>query len=148
MVPVFYALDDTRYPVFGSFLAVGANILIIFLAIEPLQHRALALSISGAMTANFLFLGIILYRKLEGFSLSYLTTGLRKVLIAALLMGGYLYLIGRIMADWMQKGFIIELVCVFFFVLSGAAIYGFILYLLKFQEFKFIINTLLGKEKG
>jgi putative peptidoglycan lipid II flippase len=126
MVPVFYALDDTRYPVVGSFLAVGANILIILLTITTLQHKALALSISGAMTANFLFLGIILYRKLEGYSLPYLTTGLVKVFSAALLMGLYLHGLGAILADWMQKGFLNELTGVFFFVLSGAAIYGFV----------------------
>ena len=148
MVPVFYALDDTRYPVFGSFLAVGANILIILLTITPLQHKAMALSISGAMTVNFLFLGIILYRKLQGYSLSYLATGLGKVFASALLMGIYIYWLRAIMADWMQQTFLNELAGVFFFVLSGALLYGVALYLIRLHEFRMLADKLLTKMKG
>jgi len=145
MVPVFYALDDTRYPVAGSFLAVVANIAIILLTITSLQHTAMALSISGAMTANFLFLGIILYWKLDGYSLSYLVSGLGKVLAAALMMGIYIYALDTALSGSMQKGFFSELIGVFFFVLSGAAVYGIFLYLLKLQEFKMIIDKIWGK---
>ncbi len=70
MVPVFYTLDNTRYPVMGSFLAVIANIVIILLTIEHMGHMALAFSISCAMIINFLFLSVVLYKKLEGYSLS------------------------------------------------------------------------------
>lgn len=148
MVPVFYALDDTRYPVVGSFLAVAANIAIILLTITPLQHRAMALSISGAMTANFLFLGTVLFWKLEGYSISYLASGLGKVLAAALLMGLYLYGLGTFLSPWMLQGFLNELLGVFFFVLSGAALYGVALYLLKLHELKMIVDKMWGKMKG
>ena len=145
MVPVFYALEDTRYPVAGSFLAVGTNILIILLTITSLQHKAMALSISGAMTANFLFLGVILYWKLQGFSLSYLTTGLVKVFAAAFLMGFYLYFVGAVLDKWMHTGFFHELLGLTFFVASGAMLYGFTLYLLKFKELKILVDKLFGK---
>jgi len=55
LVPVFYALDDTRYPVMASFLAVLANIVIINLTITVFQHKAIALSTSCTMFLNFLF---------------------------------------------------------------------------------------------
>ena len=145
MVPVFYALDDTRYPVAGSFLAVCVNIFIILLSIASLQHKAMALSISCAMTANFLFLGSILYRKLDGFSLTYLVIGLGKVLTAALGMGIYLYCVWALLAGWMQLGLLAELAGVFFLVLSGALVYGSALYLLKLHELTMIINKLRGK---
>jgi putative peptidoglycan lipid II flippase len=145
MVPVFYALDDTRFPVIGSFLAVIANICIVLLSINTLEHKAMALSISGAMTANFLFLGVILYRKLDGFSLSYLTTGLGKVSGAAVLMGLYLYWFGSITFDWMQRGFFNELAGLFISILTGAAVYGVALYLLKLKELNVLVNKVLGK---
>lgn len=145
MVPVFYALDDTRYPVAGSFLAVAANIAIILMAIDTLQHRAMALSISGAMTVNFLFLGMILYRKLDGYSISYLVSGLGKVLAAVLAMGVFLYGLVAVLEGWMQKGFLNELLGVLFFVLAGAGVYGFALYLLKFQELKMLVDKVWGK---
>jgi putative peptidoglycan lipid II flippase len=145
MVPVFYALNDTRYPVAGSFLAVGANITLILLTITSLQHKAMALSISGAMTANFLFLGLVLYWKLDGYSLSYLITGVGKVLAAALLMGIYLYGLSTFISDWMQQGFFKELAGVIFYVLSGAFIYGISLYLLKLKELKMLVDKVRGK---
>jgi len=142
MVPVFYALDDTRYPVAGSFLAVGVNITIILMAITSLQHKAMALSISGAMTANFVFLGLILYWKLKGFSLSYLISGVGKVLAASLVMGIYLYALNGLVSDWMQQGFLNELSGVFLFVLSGALVYGIFLYLLKLKELKMLVGKM------
>jgi putative peptidoglycan lipid II flippase len=144
MVPVFYALGDTRYPVAGSFLAVGVNIIIILLTIASLQHRAMALSISGAMSANFLFLGIILYRKLRGYSLSYLFSGLAKVFTASIIMGAYLLVcLHTILAVWMQRDFTKELLGLFFLVLSGATVYGIILYLFKLHELRVVAERLL-----
>ena len=145
MVPVFYALNDTRYPVAGSFLAVGVNILIILASIAPLQHRAMALSISGAMTANFLFLGIILYRKLAGYSLSYFFSGLGKVISASFLMGAYLMICIKGLHDWLQQGLINELIGLLFFVLSSAGVYALALYLLRFHELKVLVDRFLKK---
>jgi len=146
IVPVFYALDDTRYPVAGSFLAVAVNIIIILLSITPLQHRAMALSISGAMTANFFFLGIILYRKLNGYSLAYIFSGLGKVVIASLAMGVYLLVcMQAISPDWMQIKMLNALIGIFFLILSGGAVYGFILYLLRLHELKVLVDTFLKR---
>ncbi len=107
----------------------------------------MALSISGAMTANFLFLGVILYWKLEGFSLSYLTTGLGKVLAAAIVMGIYLYVMGVVLHAWMLKGFVNELLGILFFVASSAAVYGITLYMLRLQELKMVVDKVLGRVK-
>jgi putative peptidoglycan lipid II flippase len=148
MVPVFYALDDTRFPVFGSFLAVAVNITIILLSITSLQHKAMALSVSGAMTANFLFLGTVLYWKLDGYSLSYLLTGMGKVVFAALLMGIYIYTMGVFFAGWVQQGVFYELGGVCFFVLSGAAVYGISLYLLKLKELTMLVDKMREKVKS
>jgi len=147
MVPVFYALDDTRFPVFGSFLAVAVNITIILLSITSLQHKAMALSVSGAMTANFLFLGTILYRKLDGYSLSYLLTGMSKVVFAAFLMGIYIYGLNIFLVDWMQKDLFNELLGVFFYVLSGGVIYGISLYFLKLKELKMLVDKMWDRIK-
>ena len=67
IVPVYYALDDTRIPVLGSFVTVAANLVIIHLTLAALQHRAIALSTSLSVILNFLFLAVVLYRKLSGF---------------------------------------------------------------------------------
>ena len=87
MVPVYYALDDTRIPVLGSFVTVAANLVLINLTLAPLQHRAIALSTSLSMILNFLFLAAVLYRKLAGYQVRSLTLKLVKVTGASLIMG-------------------------------------------------------------
>ena len=148
-VPVFYNINNTRFPVIGSFMAVGVNVGVILLSIEFLQHRALALSISSAMTANFLFLFVFLYRKLSGFSVIYLLRGLCKVIAAALVMAGWLLLIDALFGVRVASGYlIIDLfklsVCIF----SGALIYGFVLYLLKLPETELIASSLKKRFAG
>src|SRR3989339_789683 len=71
-------------------LTMAGNVLLVWLTIDLLQHKALALSISCAMILNFLFLSTVLYRKLAGYSLRYLFAGLAKVLCASLTMALWL----------------------------------------------------------
>ena len=109
----------------------------------------MALSISGAMMANFFFLGIILYRKLNGYSLAYIFSGLGKVVIASSAMGAYLLFCMHVISpDWMHKKLLNELLGIFFFILSGGAVYGFILYMLRLHELKVLVDTFLKKTAG
>jgi hypothetical protein len=99
------------------------------------------------MTANFLFLGTILYWKLDGYSLSYLLTGMSKVVIAAFLMGIYIYGLNIFLVDWMQKGLFNELGGVLFYILSGAVIYGISLYFLKLKELTMLVDKMWERIK-
>lgn len=101
LVPAFYALDKTRYPVIASFLAIGTNLLIINFTLEHFQHLAIAMSTSCTMLINFLFLVTILYIKLNGFSLSYLLHGLVKILVATFVLTAGLLSIRHILSPWL-----------------------------------------------
>ncbi|HSL40860.1 MAG TPA: murein biosynthesis integral membrane protein MurJ [Desulforhopalus sp.] len=92
LVPAFYALDKTRYPVIASFLAIGINIAIISLTIDRFGHLAIALSTSATMTINFLFLMVLLYRCLNGFALLALLKNLAKILLATAILAALLSL--------------------------------------------------------
>jgi putative peptidoglycan lipid II flippase len=140
MVPVFYALDSTRYPVMGSFLTVAVNISIILLTIDQLEHRAMALSISCAMFLNFLFLSTVLYHKMEGYSLGYLLAGLGKVILAAALMGGWLFVGKGLLAEWLAGGIPRQLAAVFLLVGTGALFYGLLLYFFRLRELTVLID--------
>jgi putative peptidoglycan lipid II flippase len=87
IVPVYYALDDTRIPVLGSFVTVAANLFIIHLTLAAMQHRAIALSTSLSLILNFFFLAAVLYRKLSGFKVRGLILTLGKVAGASVIMG-------------------------------------------------------------
>ena len=87
VVPVFYALNDTRWPVIGSFVAVATNICIILATLTSLQHRAIALSTSVTMILNFLLLAVVLYRKIDGYPIRRLLLSVTKIFLASGIMG-------------------------------------------------------------
>ncbi len=86
LVPVFYALNNTRIPVIGSFLTVGANLVFINLTLTALEHRAIALSMSLSSNLSFLFLVAMLHRRVGGFPWRPLVGTLAKVGAASLAM--------------------------------------------------------------
>lgn len=147
MVPVFYALDSTRYPVIGSFLAVAVNIVIILLTIDLFEHRAIALATSCAMFLNFLFLSIVLYRKLAGYALDYLFVSFGKIILASTLMGGWLIMLQGWLVDWQQYGLPGEIGSLFLSILSGLLIYSVLIYVLKVREVSLLINKIKGGSK-
>ncbi|MFO7604727.1 MAG: murein biosynthesis integral membrane protein MurJ [Desulfurivibrionaceae bacterium] len=148
-VPVFYNINNTRFPVVGSFLAVFVNVAVILLAVDHLQHRALALSISCAMTANFLFLFLVLFRKLSGLPLRYLGKALVKVLIASAVMVGWLLLVDGLFGVRGAGGNImVDIAVLTFCILSGAAVYGAALYRMNLPELRLIVGGLRERLTG
>jgi len=140
LVPVFYALDNTKYPVIASFLAVLANIIIINLTITAFQHLAIALSTSCTMFLNFLFLSAILYRKMGGYSLTSLFRGLFKILIATLCMSLLLFFARMMMAGLLTGSLVQQLLAVLFLICLAAGLYTVILHWLKLSELTEIVD--------
>ncbi len=147
MVPVFYALNNTKYPVIGSFLAVAANIVLITLTIDQFQHRAIALSTSCVMILNFFFLGSILYRKLSGYSLVYIGSGLAKIFLSTMIMSGGLWWVKGLVSPYLQGSIAVQLVLVFSLILVGAVLYGVTLHFLKLPELKLITEKISRRLK-
>jgi len=145
MVPVFYALDNTRYPVIASFLAVITNIIIILLTINPLQHKAIALSTSCSMIGSFLFLSIVLYRRLHGYDVGYLLQGLGKIAMAVLLMTFWLL--------WMRSALLGEplfsvwarIFRLLFIIVTSALVYGLSICFLRLEEFTGVLSKIKGR---
>lgn len=142
IVPVYYAINAARYPVFGSFLAIGFNVVIIISTIDLFQHRAIALSTSAVMILNFLFLVTVLYLKINGFSLRKLGSGLVKIIIAASVMTLVLMGLHRIFSEQFQ-GTIFEQVTFLGILISvSTMVYLIALNLLGLKEVKDITNKI------
>jgi len=134
LVPVFYALEDTKYPLIASFIAVATNILIINLTIDSFQHLAIALSTSCSMILNFLFLSIVLYIKTGGYSVSYLLKALFKIIIAGGAMAGLLLWSRGFFVHQLNGGLLQACVILFIIITASAALYGFLLHSMQLQE--------------
>ncbi|MBA3006890.1 MAG: murein biosynthesis integral membrane protein MurJ [Proteobacteria bacterium] len=145
LVPVFYALDDTRYPVMASFLAVLANIVIINLTITVFQHKAIALSTSCTMFLNFLFLSAVLYRKMDGYPLRALFRGVSKILIATSCMSLLLFFARMMLAGFLVGNLAQQLLAVLLMISLAAGLYTVVLHWLKLPELTEIVDKVRAK---
>ncbi len=148
MVPVFYALNDTRIPVVGSFATVAANLVLINLTLAPLQHRAIALSTSLSMVLNFLFLGAMLYRKLGDYRLKELGTTLAKVAAASLAMGLAVHYAHPLLLARLGPGLMGQTVALAGVILPGAGLFAFLASRLHIPEFQELLRHLKGRRAG
>ncbi|MCX5870404.1 MAG: murein biosynthesis integral membrane protein MurJ [Deltaproteobacteria bacterium] len=145
LVPVFYALNNTIYPVIASFLAVAANILIINLTIAVFQHKAIALSTSCTMFLNFLFLSAVLYRKMDGYSLATLFRGLAKILVATLCMSLLLFFARMLLAGFLIGSLVQQLLATLLLIFLAACLYTVVLHWLKLSELTEIVDRIRAK---
>jgi putative peptidoglycan lipid II flippase len=145
MVPAFYALNDTRIPVVGSFLTVGANLVLINLTLAPLQHRAIALSTSLSMFINFLFLGAMLYRKLGDYQIRGLGVTLAKVTAASLAMGLVVHYAHPLLLERLGRGLAGQTVALGAVILLGLGLYGLLASRLNIPEFQDLLRQLKSK---
>ncbi len=142
MVPVFFALDDTRYPVIASFIAVLMNIVVITMTLDLFQHRAIAFATSMSMIFNFFFLSIVLYKKVEGYSLAYLVVCFGKICLASGLMGLWLINLMNWLGGYLIGSIGSQILGLLIYIVSSVAVYGIFLYLLRLREINFLVDRL------
>jgi len=147
LVPVYYALEDTKYPLYGAFIAVGANLLIINYFIDSLQHLAIALSTSCSMIINFLFLTTVLYFKINGYPTMFLLKSLLKICLAGSLMAVFLYWSKIFFSGSLQGNIWQAITTLLLIIASAAGLYGLTLYLLKLHELTTITSKIYARFK-
>ncbi|MDY0004391.1 MAG: murein biosynthesis integral membrane protein MurJ, partial [Polyangia bacterium] len=128
IVPVYYALEDSRTPV-----KVAALSLLVYIAgglalMWPLRHFGLALAISISSVVNFLVLLALLRRRLGRLGLRALLSSGLKATLASLVMGasawGVCQLLGRpgFGRGWPRVGVVLASVMVAGVVYFGTAV--------------------------
>jgi len=145
LVPVFYTLNDTKIPVIGSFLTVAANIVLINLTIATLGHRAIALSTSLSMLVNLLFLGVMLYRKVEGYAVEDLLATLAKVICASAIMGLAVWGVYSLTIAGVGKSLPKEILALAGSICLGMGLYLVLLIPLNIPEFQNLFTALKSR---
>ena len=145
IVPVYYAINATRYPVIASFLAIGFNILIITLTIETFQHKAIALSTSATMVINFFFLMAVLYIKTGGYPLIPLLKGLAKIVTAAAVMAALLLLCSMYLKGIGHFSFLLQVILLTAMVLGSVVSYLAVLQALGLPELSDFVSRFRQK---
>ncbi len=148
LVPAFYALDKTRFPVIASFMAILFNIIIIKLTIDHFQHLAIAFSTSCTMLINFVFLMTILHKSLHGFSLAYLGKSLAKILAATAALTALLWFALPLFTGWLHGSVISQSVALGALIVAGGLLYCVVLQLFKLNEMNILVSILRQKIFG
>ncbi len=148
IVPVFYAIEKTIYPVLASFLAIIVNIAFITVTIRYLNHLSIALSMSITMFCNFIFLCVILYRKIEGYDLFYLAKGLGKIMIATAVMSLVIEALKMYLSRLFNGGILSLFIAVFITIITSVVIYAILVISLRLGEFANISQKLFHKFSG
>ncbi|MCX8043626.1 MAG: murein biosynthesis integral membrane protein MurJ [Desulfobacterota bacterium] len=149
IVPVFYALNKTRYPVIGSFIGVVMNIVIVLATLRLFQHRAIALSTSLCIIANFIFLVAALYRELKGFALGYIARCCAKIVPISLFMGVVVYMVDERCRHLLGGRIFENLISLLIAIVCGTLLYALLISKAGIQEVtpikRKILSYLTGK---
>ncbi|SHO45863.1 murein biosynthesis integral membrane protein MurJ [Desulfopila aestuarii] len=147
LVPAFYALNKTRYPVIASFIAIATNLIFINLTIDRFQHMAIALSTSLTMLLNFLFLTTILSLKMDGLPFGYLTRGCLKITFATATMSALVYAGNSLAASWMTGNLLQQGISLFTIILLAGITYIVLLNAMRLSELSEVLAKIGSRLK-
>jgi putative peptidoglycan lipid II flippase len=123
LAPAFYALKDTRTPVWTAFIAFLLNVVFSLVLMKPLLHGGLALATTLSALANMLLLLWLLRRKIGPFGGRQIVSCGAKALAASIPMAVVVFYACR-WVDWSHSGHKFTKL----FVLGGAIGCGVLVY--------------------
>jgi putative peptidoglycan lipid II flippase len=145
LVNAFYALDRRKTPMLVSFLAVGFNLLFnwIFTFRLGWGHRGLAFSTGCVATCNFLFLYVLMHRRLDGLESRRMLVTLGKAAVAGAALGAVCAASSHwLLADWATQALWSKAGALFGTVLVGALVFGGCATLLNIEELNEVVAGL------
>ncbi|ABA88663.1 membrane protein MviN [Syntrophotalea carbinolica DSM 2380] len=124
VVPSFYAMGDTRTPVWISFWTLLVNAGLGVLLMQPYAHVGLACALTLASIFNCSVLLFILRQKLGSLGLKYVLGSMLRILPGTLVMAGFVYEVLQ-HASWGQAGsFWFKIALLGFAVAGGGSIFA------------------------
>jgi putative peptidoglycan lipid II flippase len=145
VVPTFYALQDTRTPVWVSFWTLLVSIAASLVLMGPMQHAGLALALTIASAFNALTLLWLLNRRMGGIALpGMLAFGLR--LIPGLLIMAAIVTVLINGVDWQVKGDVwLRVPLLLGTIAVAGAVYAGCCWLCRVDEIKQAWNMIAGR---
>lgn len=134
LAPAFYALKDTKTPVWTAFVSFLLNFGFSLLLMGPLKHGGLALATTLSACCNMLLLLWFLRRKIGILGGRKIVVSAAKSLLAAIPMAVVVHYLCRL-TDWSLKGHSFSKTLVLAgAVAAGIAVYGVCVHLLRSDE--------------
>jgi len=138
VVPVFYAMQDTKTPVKIGVFAMLLNVALNLALMSPMQHRGLALATSLAAIFNFLSLLVVLKQRIHWSDGTRIIRSHLKVMLSSLVMLLPAYWISE-QVQWHEGGAWTMKIASLGAAIAVSALGYFVLqYLLKSEELHFL----------
>lgn len=141
---IFYAIQDSKTPLYVSLGAIGLNVVLSFALSARYGVTGLAMAQSAVAAIETLTLALILRIRLGNIGLKNIISGLARMLVANLIMASVIYiLVARVLPLYLlDKGF--EVVGPKFLVIGVAAILSYFVpcYLMQLREAKLFLTKL------
>jgi putative peptidoglycan lipid II flippase len=147
LAPVFYALKDTKTPVFTALITFIINLCLSLALMGPLKHGGLALATTLSALCNMLLLLWLLRRKIGSFGGNRIMLTALKSSLASIPMAAAVWY-GCSFVDWSEAGHkILKVTFLGGSILCGVAIYFLSVKLLRSEEVTEAVSLLRRKLK-
>ncbi len=138
VVPVFYAMQDTKTPVKIGVFAMLLNVVLNLLLMGPMQHRGLALATSLAAMFNFLSLLFVSKRRIHWSDGKRIMHSHFKVILSSLIMLLPAYWILQQAQSQADSGWAMKTTSLGIAIAISVAGYFILQHLLKSEELQFL----------
>lgn len=138
---VFFAMGDTKTPLWGALVALVVNIVMCFVLIGELGHGGLALATSIAAFVNYIMLMAFINFKIGGLGGSNLLSSGVKTIVASVVMGLAVYY-GLAMSDFATHSGIVKAGVLALLVTLGVVVYLVMSKIFKSSECEYLVNSL------
>lgn len=131
----FYALKDTRTPVWCAVISIVGNIIFSLLLVNVMQQGGLALAYSIAGILNMAVLLFLLHRKIGAFGGKALVTSVIKTIAIAAVMGVIVYAVSFVFENFLFVEYkVMQIIEILISIAIGVLVYAFISLKLKMPE--------------
>lgn len=152
----FYALQDTATPMITGTFVTGVFVVMNIVVVGPFQDRGLAASTSVAAAILAIALFYRLQKRLGGLNGMLIVQSLAKVSIAAVVMAGPAYLVRHALTHALSPaaptttaiGAGLTAFIVITASLAGLLVYAAMLWVLRVDEARFLVNSLRRRKKA
>ena len=139
---VFYSMSDTKTPMINGSISLIINIVLNIVLIKPLGFIGLAISTSIASIITVILCFITLKKKTGYFGGDKIIKTILKSFVASIIMAVVVVFVYNNLYTILGIGTINEIVSVAISVILGATVYAVIIYILKIEEVRLIVDMI------
>ncbi len=144
---IYYSLHDSKTTMKIGIITVTTNIVLNLILVGPMKHNGLALATSiAASLGTIIKLKMLKYKPIDT-SLRENLSVLLKATFAASIMGILVYYMANSVVDLYSGSSLINFAKLILIILSGVMVYGAIIYSLKIEEIRDIVERIINISK-